>query len=92
MINTTYGAGYRAGMAESRIQRPGGTRGIKMIVQPDCPFPGRRFVSAALWHAGYHAGMMKKITGHDQPLPLFLRIDPMGVAIFVGLFIIFKVL
>lgn len=92
MINSTYGAGYRAGRAESRIQRPGGTRGIKVIVQPECPFPARRFVSATLWHAGYHAGMMQKLTGHDQPLPLFLRIDWLGVALFISLFILFKVL
>lgn len=92
MFNATYGSGYRAGLAEHRIQRPGGTRGIKVIIPPECPFSALRFVSYTLWHAGFHAGMIRKISGREQPLPLFLRIDWLTVALFVSLFILFRVL
>lgn len=59
MFNSTYGAGYRAGMANTRlIHRADGT---KVIAQPDCPFPWWRMVSRALWFSGLFEGQMKRL-------------------------------
>lgn len=60
-----YGRGFRAGRAEPRTQRPGGTRGIKMIIEPSCPYPGLRFISYTLWWSGYLDGRMKSLS---QPI------------------------
>lgn len=61
MFNSTYGAGYRAGMAEPDVEMlPDGT---KVLIRPTCPF--RRplqFISRELWHMGLHDGMVKRLS------------------------------
>lgn len=58
-IRKAYGGGFRAGMAEPRIQRPGGTRGIKRIIEPSNPHRGLLGIA---WELGRHDGLMKRLT------------------------------
>lgn len=59
MFNSAYGAGWRAGMAKPKYRPlPGG---LKCIEIPVCPFSHWRFVSNALWHEGYYAGMKESL-------------------------------
>lgn len=60
--NSTYGAGHRAGMSRSRIQRPGGTRDKLVIIPPACPFKGPwQVVARFLWWEGYYAGLTRSL-------------------------------
>lgn len=59
MYNSTYGAGYRAGMAEPVFKRQ--PDGAMVIKPPKCPFPLWRIISNTFWHSGYHDGVTKRI-------------------------------
>lgn len=58
-LTNAYNAGWRAGMAKPRIVRPGGTRGIKMIITPECPLTG--FLARLWWHSGWYDGTISKL-------------------------------
>lgn len=64
MRNSTYGAGYRAGMAPKYlIKHPDST---KTINPARCPFSKRQFISRFLWWEGYHAGISKSLQNWMQ--------------------------
>ena len=64
-LKRAYGAGYRAGLAELPLVRPGGTRGIVTPAQPLNPYRnafnrrGSRIL-AHCWDNGLHDGLMRK--------------------------------
>ena len=68
MFNSTYGAGFRAGMCPQPTRlRMNGTR---VLVSPRCPFPAWRFISNAFWWSGYLDGKMKRLSSpirHQAP-------------------------
>jgi hypothetical protein len=50
-------------MAPRRLIRPGGTRGIKHLQTPVCPYKGRfQFLLRWQWEIGLHAGTAENIT------------------------------
>lgn len=60
-IRRAYGAGWRAGMSERRMVRPGGTRGIKVLVEAENPYKHwSQFLLNHAWFCGWHAGSMKR--------------------------------
>jgi hypothetical protein len=59
MINSTYGAGYRAGLASPKFTLM--LNGTKVLKLPECPFPTYRFISRLLWDEGFRVGMIKKL-------------------------------
>ncbi len=66
-IRKAYGAGYRAGMSNSRLVAIGGKRGLKMISEPLNPYrntftaPRGSIVLALIWDSGRHDGLMKRL-------------------------------
>lgn len=95
-LTRAYNAGWRAGMATPRfIKMPSG---LKHIVTPDCPLKGR--LARMWWEDGRIDGMRERIISN----PLYLKgstmekqparksRDYLGIILFVGLFVIFKVL
>jgi hypothetical protein len=65
MINSTYGAGFRAGFARPALSKPRAD-GTRLILEPVCPFPSWRFISFALWHSGRIDGQMKRLVNPNR--------------------------
>lgn len=62
-LKRAYGGGFRAGMAPRRLVRPGGTRGIKVLVEPTNPYTGRwQFFERIAYDFGVHDGTMKQLS------------------------------
>ena len=61
MFNSTYGAGYRTGLANMPVITTIGD--MKVFSQPENPFPHRRFISRFLWELGFYEGHMQSMKG-----------------------------
>ena len=60
MFNSTYGAGYRAGMCpQPTLHRRNGT---KVLLSPACPFPAWRIIARALWYSGSLEGQANRLS------------------------------
>lgn len=58
----SYGAGFRAGMAEPGLKRNPDGSNTFVLATPVCPFIGRwQFVQRELWHFGLWDGSTKRI-------------------------------
>lgn len=78
MFNSTYGAGYRAGMAQPVFKHLSGA--LRCIAEPKCPFSAWRFVSRLLWHNGYYEGFVKRLmqpsgTGRGRFIPVYIGLS-----------------
>jgi len=60
MFNSTYGAGYRAGMSERTFEIRHDGKKYPTVVT--CPFRHPlQFISRELWYSGMHDGTMRRL-------------------------------